>query len=70
MHHSSTGIYIYRGNQSLAREASLSGEVDGKLSLAAHARTCYIYVCVPYVHNPESAQTILRTGLKKRKWSF
>ena len=29
----------------------------------------YIYICVPYIHNPESAWKIFGLGLKKRKFS-
>ena len=44
---------------------ALSWEVDEKLCIAAHAHTEYIYMYVPYIHNPRSAQKILRTQLKK-----
>ena len=46
---------------------TLIGEKDGNLHIATHAHMWYIciYVSVPYVHNPESAQTILRTQLKR-----
>ena len=38
-----------------------SGEVDGKLCIAAHSRMWYN---VLHIHNPESARTILETRLK------
>ena len=53
---------------SLVGEASPQWErVDGKLNIDTHARMWYIYVCVPYVHNPESARKILRTRLKRKE---
>ena len=54
---------LWKIHQLLASERVLSGEENGKLCIAADAHMRYIYM--QYVHNPESAQKISRTWLKK-----
>ena len=39
--------------------------MDGKLCIVANTHMWYIYMCVPYILNPESAPKILWTQLKK-----
>ena len=45
------GVYILQIDHNWQAKPALSGEVDGKLCIAAHA-VCNIYV--PYVQNSES----------------
>ena len=39
--------------------------MDRKLFIAAHTRKWCVCVCVPYIHNSESARKNLRNRLKK-----